>query len=356
MKTWIKTGVIGILGVTLVHAEQTKLYDVESGKVSYEIKGSGNTMGVTTKSLGKKHLLFDAYGSQSLTEENKVEKTVVMGQTQTNKAHTMVYFKEGVMYIVDFDEKNIVRQENPMAMMGGNMAAKGKAMMKQMGGKQIGYDKVLGYRCEVWEVMGTKQCIYKGVPLKVESNMMGIKHTETATKAEFDISVDKEDFKLPEFPISDEMGTAIDRNRLGKMDASTQEEAQQMQMMMGMMAAAAQDAGVQKGQRPNAQQQIQMQNSMMNSMLPQMKQEILSEEKTMRLAKECLGDAGTLKEANICNSKLNEMSGEEEEPFTSWNPEEKQQVMQEIDQYLNMVLPCVKRAQNAQAMQMCVRN
>lgn len=355
MKTWIKAGVIGILGVTLVHAEQTKLYDVESGKVSYEIKGSGNTMGVTTKSLGKKHLLFDAYGSQSLTEENKVEKTVVMGQTQTNKAHTMVYFKEGIMYIVDFDEKNIVRQENPMAMMGGNMAAKGKAMMKQMGGKQIGYDKVLGYRCEVWEVMGTKQCIYKGVPLKVESNMMGIKHTETATKAEFDISVDKEDFKLPDFPISDDMGTAIDRNRLGKMDASTQKEAQQMQMMMGMMAAAAQDAGVQPGQRADAGQEQAMLSSMKNAMFPMMKEEILSEEQSMRFAQECLTDADTLSEANRCNQKLNEMTGEDEPPLSSWNSQMKEESLQEINHYLNVIIPCVKKAQTVNTLEQCMR-
>ena len=107
---------------------------------------------------------------------------------------------------------------------------------------------------------------------------------------------------------------------------------------------------------PIPKQEEQMQNSMMNSMLPMMKREILSEEKNMRLVKDCLEDADTLKEANICNSQLNEMSGEEEEPMTSWNTEEKKEIMQDINQYLEVILPCVKRAQSAQAMQMCMGN
>jgi len=40
-----------------------------------------------------------------------------------------------------------------------------KEMMKSMGGKKIGTDKVLVYTCEVWDMMGVNQCIYKGRPL-----------------------------------------------------------------------------------------------------------------------------------------------------------------------------------------------
>ncbi|HEO98228.1 MAG TPA: hypothetical protein ENO02_02900 [Epsilonproteobacteria bacterium] len=239
------------------------------------------------------------------------------------------------------------------------MASKGKAMMQQMGGKKTGMDKVLGYSCEVWELMGTKQCIYKGVSLKVESNVMGMKHTEVATKAEFDISISKDDFKLPDFPVTNEMGKPIDKDRLGKMDKhaknDAQEQQEQLAVLMGAMSKASHKAGVQPGQRPNAKQEEQMQNSMMNSMLPMMKREILSEEKNMRLAKACLEAADTLKEANICNRKLNEMSGEEEEPLTSWNAEEKKQIMQDINHYLDVILPCVKSATSTQAIQECVQ-
>jgi len=70
-------------------------------------------------------------------------------------------------------------------------------MLKKMGGKKIGSDKVAGYSCDVWELMGTKQCLYKGIPLKIESDVMGIKSVEIATKAEFS-TVTNKDFKLPD--------------------------------------------------------------------------------------------------------------------------------------------------------------
>lgn len=361
MKTWIKVGMVGVLSITLTQAAQTKLYEIESGKISYEIKGSGNLMGTQTKSIGKKRLIFDDYGAKSLTEENKIQKTTVMGQTQTDKTHTMTYLKDATIYHVDFDNKKITRMENMGAMMmgGGDMSAKGKEMMQKMGGKMLGTDKVLGYECEVWELMGVKQCIYKGVTLKIESNMMGMKNVEIATEAEFDISVDEDDFKLPDFPMTDQMGASISKNKLEKMDADDQKEMQdaqaQLAAMMGAMAAAAQDAGVAKGDRPTTSQQEQMKNSMMNAMFPTMKQEILSQEKNVRFAKDCFEDADTLKEAKVCEQKLEEMNDDEvDEPLTVWNEEIKKEQLKEADQFLNEILPCVKKAQSMEVLEKCI--
>ncbi len=73
-----------------------------------------------------------------------------------------------------------MRMQNPMIAMAGlmgggeSMKQTGKEMMIQMGGKKVGTDKVLGYPCDVWDLMGVKQCMYKGLPLKVESNIMGV--------------------------------------------------------------------------------------------------------------------------------------------------------------------------------------
>lgn len=358
MKTWIKVGMVGVLSITLTQAAQTKLYEIESGKISYEIKGSGNLMGTQTKSIGKKRLIFDDYGAKSLTEENKIQKTTVMGQTQTDKTHTMTYLKDATIYHVDFDNKKITRMENMGAMMmgGGDMSAKGKEMMQKMGGKMLGMDKVLGYECEVWELMGVKQCIYKGVTLKIESNMMGMKNVEIATEAEFDISVDEDDFKLPDFPMTDQMGASISKNKLEKMDADDQKEMQdaqaQLAAMMGAMAAAAQDAGVKKGQQPSMEQMEAMQDSMRSSALPMAKQQILSEEPMFRKGRKCLEDADTLKEAKACEEKFG--GGDEDEPLTDWSAETQQSTLKEIDQYLNVIVPCVKKAQSMDGLEQCM--
>ncbi len=257
-----------------------------------------------------------------------------------------------------------MRMENMAATMGAlmgggkNMKESGEAMMLKMGGKKTGTDTVLGYTCDVWNLMGTKQCIYKGIPLKVETNMMGIKNVELATKAEFDISLSKDDFKLPDFPIYDMQGNKLDKSKLSTMDKKANVDAEQssqdMTEMMSVLATAAKDAGIQEGQQPTKVEEDAMKNSMMEVMLPRIKQGILAEEETMRLEYECLDKADTLKEANACNDQMNKMSGETDEPFDEWSPNMKKEILGEFDQYLNEMLPCIKKAQTMQAVQQCM--
>ncbi|MEA2048285.1 MAG: hypothetical protein U9O64_07565 [Campylobacterota bacterium] len=369
MKTIVKISIITLMSSSLLFAgaDKMKLYDVKSGKIEYAIQGSGEIMGSKMKTVGKKRVIFDAYGTHNLTEENKEEQQTIMGQKKTNKSHTMTYMKNGMVYTADFKQRRIMRMENMgMAMaglMGGgqNMKQTGESMMKQMGGKKTGTDKVLGYSCDVWELMGTKQCIYKGIPLKVESNVMGLKSTEIATKAAFDISLSKDDFKLPDFPIYDMQGNKLDRRTLDAMD---EKQGVQMSQEMDEMALkrvayekAMREAGVKPGQAPTKTQQEAMMKAMMggnDGMLKQMKQEILSDEEMMRFGYKCLSQADTLKEANICNDKANAMGGEPEEPFDKWNPEMKKEILGFLDQYLNVMVPCVKKAQTMQAARQCM--
>ena len=361
--------VLIVSSVLAVGANQMKLYDVKSGKVEYEIKGGGEIMGSKMQTVGKKRVIFDAYGAKNLTEENKIDKQNIMGQNKITKTHTMTYMKSGMMYTADFKHRRIMRMENMgMAMaglMGGgqNMKQTGEAMLKKMGGKKTGTDKVLGYSCDVWELMGTKQCIYKGLPLRVETDMMGMKNSEIATKAEFDISLSKDDFKLPDFPLYDMEGNKLDKSKLEAMDAKQNakmsEEMDEMALKRAAYTKAMKDAGVKAGQTPTEAQQEAAFKAMMggnDGMLKHMKQEVLSNEEMMRFGYKCLSKADTLKEANICNDKANAMGGESEEPFDVWNPATKKEVLGYLDQYLKVMVPCVKKAQTMQAAQQCMPN
>ena len=369
----VKVSLTVVLGSSMLvaSANQMKMYDVESGKIEYGIKGSGEIMGQKMQTIGKKRVIFDAYGAQNLTEENKIDKQTIMGQKKVTKTHTMSYMKKGMVYHVDFKAKRIMRMGNMAASMGALMGGgknpkqSGEDMMKQMGGKKTGTDKVLGYACDVWDLMGTKQCIYKGIPLRVETNMMGIKNIEVATKAEFDISLSKDDFKLPDFPVYNmdpsqpiENQKPLDKSKLDAMDKQAAVEAEQASEQMAelgnVMATAAKDAGIKEGQRPTKVQEEAMKNSMMEAMLPRMKKEILSGEKIMRVGYECLGKADTFKEANECNDEMNAMSGETDEPFDEWSPKIKKETLGEFDQYLNKMVPCIKKAQTMQAAQQCI--
>jgi hypothetical protein len=364
-----KISIVVLMGSTILLAGTTpiKLYDVKSGKIEYEIKGSGNIMGmIKTKTIGKKRVIFDVYGAQNLTEENKVSKETTEGKTKVTKTHTLTYMKNAIMYKVLFDKKRIIRMENPAlamaAMMGAgtDMKNTGESIMKSMGGKKTGTDKVAGYTCDVWELMGTRQCIYKGITLKVETDMMGIKNAEIATKAEFDLALSEEDFKLPDFPIYDIEGNKLDKNNLDAMDQkaekNVEKSSQEMAEIKQVIAEAAKNAGIKEGERPTKAQEEAMKNSMMEAMLPLMKQKMLAEEEMMRIGYECLSKADTLKEANVCNDKVNAMGGEAEEPFDEWSPKTKQETLEFIDKFVNEMIPCVKKAKTMQEARQCMVN
>jgi len=349
-------------GMVMAGTEQMKLYEVKSGKIDYSIKGSGDIMGQKIRTVGKKRVIFDDYGARNLTEENKIEKQVIMGQKRINKIHTMTYLKNGVAYQVDFNAKRIVRMPQMGALMGmatGRQKDVGKAgmeMMKKMGGKQIGTDKVLGYSCDVWELMGAKQCIYHGIPLKVESNVMGIKNTEVATKAEFDISVD-DAFILPDFPIYDMYGNKVNKSELASMDKQAQAENLQVQEGMAQMqeviTSAAKEAGIEEGKEMTQSQEKAFENAMMQAMLPQMKQQILQQEGVLREAYACFRDADTKKEAKACSDKIAVETGEPTEDVGDWTPEAKREMLESLDTYLKRILPCIKKAQTMDALQQC---
>jgi hypothetical protein len=364
-----KISIAVLMGSTILLAGTTpiKLYDVKSGKIEYEIKGSGNIMGVVkTKTIGKKRVIFDRYGAQNLTEENKVSKETTEGKTKVTKTHTMTYMKNSTLYKVSFDKKRIMRMENSVlamaAMMGGgtDMKKTGESIMKSMGGKKTGTDKVAGYTCNVWELMGTKQCIYKGITLKTETDIMGIKNIEIATKVEFDLSLSEKDFQLPDFPIYDMEGNKLDKNNLDAMDKKAQinseKSSQEMAEIRDVMVEAAKNAGIKEGERPTKAQEEAMSNSMMEAMLPRMKQKMLAEEEMMRMGYECLNKADTLKEANVCNDKVNAMGGEAEEPFDEWSPKTKKESLEFLNKFLNEMIPCVKKAKTMPEARQCMGN
>ncbi len=364
----VKVSLAVLMGSSMLVAggNQMKMYDVKSGKIEYEIRGSGEIMGQKMQTIGKKRVIFDDNGAKNLAEENKIEKQTIMGQKKITKTHTMTYMKESMVYHVDFKSKRIMRMENMAATMGAlmgggkNMKQTSEEMMKKMGGKKTGTDKVLGYTCDVWELMGTKQCIYKGIPLRVETDVMGIKNTEVATKAEFDISLSKNDFKLPDFPIYDMEGNKLDKSKLDAMDKRSEVEVEKASEDMAefgsVMAEAMQSAGMKNGERPTEAQEKKMEDAMMAAMWPRMKKKILDEAKALEFVKECFNDADTVKDANTCSHKMDEMNGERSDPeddFTEWNAKTKKETLGFLDQSLER-MECIKKANSMQDMQQCM--
>lgn len=190
---------------------QLKRYEVKSGIVEYETTTSGKVMGSTVKGSGTEKLYFKNWGAVEVKEENSSKTTTVsvFGQnsTETSKVHTINKLDNGETYFVDFEKKQIIAGHD-MAMdmvkafqPNADAGVAGKSMLESMGGKKTGTEKFLGYTCDIWELPGGKQWIYKGVMLKLEMTVMGIKTISMAKSAKFDVTIPEKYFALPDFPV-----------------------------------------------------------------------------------------------------------------------------------------------------------
>lgn len=377
----LKGKIIQVLVVTLIGSsmlfasvDKMKKYEIKSGKIVYDISTSGNVMGmVKIEMKGTKKVTFNDNGLNELVEEHKVTKEVAMGQAKEDKSHTIQYMKDDFIYSVDFKMKKITRIKNPamdmMKMFGDKKSMKKTAeeMMKSMGGKKTGTDKVLGYTCEVWEMMGVTQCIYKGIPLRIKSNIMGMKNMDIATKADFDISLNKDDFALPDFPISD-MQVGLPGGEMG-MDSgmrqapSSPEDMEKAMKAMGAMMGALNESGMDMSklnfnmsEDKSEDKSEAMQKAMMNAMggektiLEQTKREIFEDAKMIPQAKKCFKKASSAKEANACERQID---SNDPEHHDQWNDAIKTSLLKEINAFEDAI-PCMKSAKTLNALKMCM--
>lgn len=204
-----------------------KRYKVKSGIINYKTTFSGKVMGSTNTGSGTVKMFFKDYGSLELIEEESSQTTVavVFGNktTNTTNAHTMNKLDNGDSYNVDFKQKKIYKQQD-LAMEltkqfqpNADAGEAGKNMFKAIGGKNIGTETYQGYQCEIWENMGIKQWIHKGVTLKSVGTLMGITTTKEATSVKFDTNVPDSNFKLPNYPIVEQ------ENMLGGMEFDSED-------------------------------------------------------------------------------------------------------------------------------------
>lgn len=274
----IMMSLVTVLSLSFSHSalateDPMKRFEVESGKITYELSGSTHIMGVKSATTGHKTVLFKDYGFYEITDEKKTETKDIMGQVEKTEAHTQQLLKDDKMYVVDFEQKKITRMPNVGVQMFRKANTKhktatevGEELMKSMGGKKTGSDEVAGFKCDIWELMGTKQCMYKGISLRTEANIMGVKMTELATKVEFDIETSEEDFKLPDFEITDQelLGAPanLGMDQLNQFSDSKDTSMGDMQEVMKQVGKMLGDTGLKQDEMPNAEQMQQLQEAL----------------------------------------------------------------------------------------------
>ena len=207
MKTVIKVSLIVMMVAGTLQAERLHRYAVKSGKVTYDITGSKEikAIGLKESIKGKKRVVFDAYGEKEIEEFKKIIESRSNGKSTFEEEHEFTYTDGVNQYRVDFDRNRIVKRKNPYyaanyTLIDGKDI---KAFMPKA--KKAGTETVAGLECTVWKRKKESLCLYKGVILKKYSD--GV--TTTATRAEFDVTLGDNDFKLPDFPMVDKRGKKI---------------------------------------------------------------------------------------------------------------------------------------------------
>ncbi len=337
---------IALMTMSIAQAEVR--YDVKSAKIEFETMSTQKVGNLKIEETGTKRVLIDNYGERELVEVNKVQKT----GSDVEKIHTLRYINGTVAYGVQFEQKMIHRMEGYMGDVFGIIKGNGtnEEMLKKMKFKKTGTDKVAGQTCDVWEMKGgsMRQCIYKGFPLREESNMMGMKSMVVATKVEIDAKLSKEDFKLPDFPIN---GKKYTQAQLEKMDAKEKEKAgerkKEQDEAINLMKEAFKKAGVKEGKAPTKEQMKIAKEYMQKSMFPMQKKQFLEETKDVEKIKKCLEKASSAKEAKSCDPHS------EGDRYDKWNSTIKKETLKEIKMFETKMIPCVEKSQNAKEMEAC---
>lgn len=208
-----KLSIILSLAVVLISCNgnsqsKFKRYNVKSGIVEYTTTTSGKMMGSSIEGKGVQYLYFKNWGAIELQEEESTQTSSIKffgkAKKEVEEKHAMNKLENGKNYIVNFDNKTIDLMNVPaMSLMDENTNAEQaeRDMLVGMGGEKIGEESYQGYKCEIWEIMGAKQWVHKGVMLKMEMSTMGIETLTEATSVKFNVNVPEKYFELPDFPV-----------------------------------------------------------------------------------------------------------------------------------------------------------
>jgi hypothetical protein len=170
---------------------QFQRYNVETGKVTYKKE--------TKKETIIKTIIFKDWGSVEYIVETKKEFKGKKKKKLVKEQTTITKLDKALVYTVDEKEKKIIQVKNYGLVLfkNKNLTNEGKRISKANGGREVDYETILGYDCEVWKLRGTTTVMYKGVPLKsVFRNDI-----EIATEAKFNITVSDKDMALPDYEI-----------------------------------------------------------------------------------------------------------------------------------------------------------
>lgn len=181
------------LGVSgLIWGEVEKVYGRESGRIHYDISGGGILAeGVELTVRGQGKLQFRESGSIALVEESIEE--ITHGVLHDIHRTTTCYKREnGQRMDLDYKTQKVMENSAPQ-----------REISKEPleGFTRNGEMEIAGYKCKVWEYKRDRKCLYQGIPLLIEKNILNMHYAKKAVEVTFDINTSTEQCTVPEIPV-----------------------------------------------------------------------------------------------------------------------------------------------------------
>ncbi len=343
--------VIVFLNISCIHASiSDHSYEVEKGMVRYDIYGGGVLTNETNLTLkGKATLRFKDWGTTLLSEEEGV--VITSGALKSKqKIESLEKQTKDAVYTVDFKNKKIHKRKNSVA----------NALKEHNteGLKKIGQENIVGLDCDIWEGLGVRKCLYKGIPLKIESEILGITYRKVATNILFDVNSSAEGCRLPDFPKENFalFNSALKTKNNMKAKCFTEVLKDVAYIVEKKVEKNGHRLGIGKQEKTLflnkiGQKIFEYQKTLLPNLLRSMKE-----------TRACIQTGDNPFEANQCMEHFSRMKDKlgtgEDDYIILWDEKRKNKLLNKIEDeviYLEARISCIKRANNITDLSKCMK-
>ncbi len=343
-----------LLNITTIQSDSFyKAYNQPSALIHYMIQGEGNiTKNSHFEIKGRASLVFREWGAINLYKERY--KEISTGIAKSTKVLKILKLDDyATISEVNFDKKQIDKRVDPIieeALKNGTNLS--NEFTKKA--KLVGNSTILGYPCQEWQYRGKKQCLYKGIVLKEELNLLDINIFKIAIAIDFDKNITDDHFVLPTFLENESKGFLLKEN----VGLTTQADMVTAQVIVDGSIEDEDELIEEIAEQDNivAQKLTSELFNKQKELLPELLRE-------MQEARVCLENAENTEEANTCLDQVvkikENISGEIEKncKIKFWIKEAKEQRLQDIEEKIwtmKRQMPCIRRSQNIDDLSECI--
>ncbi len=340
---------LGSITLLLAKTDQ-KRFDVQSGMILYTVSGGGQlTEDVNLTIKGKGKLRFKDWGVVALIEEDFEE--IISGALQNiETVQRCQKLEEKQKFDVDFKTKKILERPMPK---GDFKEYITKGLVK------TGQEEIAGVTCDMWEGVGVRKCIHKGIPLLVEHYLLGTYYRKKASSITFDIDTKAANCSIPNYPI--QKFALFKTNSKTNSKKSPQEFSKVLLSVSEEMQKELSVSKIEEDNFPSEQKRV---------WLDKIGQNIFKKEKlflpqfllSMKKARVCLAQAENWIEANVCVEDVVQLKAQltkdRDNNIEQWKGEEKEKVLNDFDEHISLLesrMKCIRGSQNMTDLSSCMK-